>query len=124
MLLTQKTIETVPLEVADEKDLYRAQWKRVQVLAETFWKRWRSEYLASLQKRNKWIHATRNVRAGDVVLLKDPHTPRNNWPMGVVEKASPSADGLTRKVEVKTWRQGKHHVYTRPISEMVVLVEG
>ena len=35
-------------------DIYsRKRWKRVQYLAHVFWSRWRSEYLSSLQMRQK-----------------------------------------------------------------------
>lgn len=31
------------------KDMYKAQWRRVQYLADTFWQRWNKEYLHTLQ---------------------------------------------------------------------------
>jgi hypothetical protein len=123
MLLTQKPTEVICLDTTTDKDLYRAQWRRVQALADSFWKRWRSEYLASLQGRRKWTSLQRNVKEGDVVLLKDKDLDRNKWPVALVSKAIQSKDGLTRKVELKFWRDGQPHTFTRPIVEVVVLVE-
>jgi len=71
-LLTQKghTLFSPPGDF-QETDLHRQQWRRVQHLANTFWSRWRREYLTSLQSRSKWQEERRNLREGDVVLLKD-----------------------------------------------------
>ena len=48
---------------------------------------------------------------------------RNNWPMGIIEEVFKSEDGLVRKVVVKTIRDGKPTLYTRPIHELVLLME-
>lgn len=122
-LLTQK-VGAPPTPSGDfgEKDLYRQQWKRVQSLANSFWHRWRKEYLSALQCRRKW-HSTRpNLQQGDVVLLKDPLVKRNQWPMGVIAKVHPSSDGLVRKVEVKVVKDGKAKVYFRSVTDVVLLV--
>ncbi|XP_026003932.1 uncharacterized protein LOC113009687 [Astatotilapia calliptera] len=122
-LLTQNVgAPPTPLGDFGEKDLYRQQWKRVQSLANSFWHRWRKEYLSTLQCRRKW-HSTRpNLQQGDVVLLKDPLVKRNQWPIGVIAKVHPSSDGLVRKVEVKVVKDGKAKVYFRPVTDVVLLV--
>ena len=124
MLLTQKV--NLPCEShpqTTDQDLYRAQWKRVRALADAFWNRWSSEYLVSLQGRHKWKDAKRNVKEGDLVLLKDKECHRNNWPVGLITKATSDEDGLTRKVEVRVYRDGGQHVFTRPVTEVIVLLE-
>ncbi|KAJ8257165.1 hypothetical protein COCON_G00193170 [Conger conger] len=80
----------------DLKDLYSKQWKQVQALADAFWKRWRQEYLVSLQPRRKWHMDKPNLSEGDVVLLSDAQVKRNEWPVGVVVNAIPSK---VRKVD-------------------------
>lgn len=54
MLLTQKT-DNVSAPAGDFSlpKLYEKQWKHVQCLADTFWKRWKGEYLSTLQSRKK-----------------------------------------------------------------------
>ncbi|XP_053391269.1 uncharacterized protein LOC128554075 [Mercenaria mercenaria] len=53
-LLTQKiATDSQPLNEINPKDLYKSQWRRVQHLADTFWTRWRRDYLCTLQSRRK-----------------------------------------------------------------------
>nr|XP_061817683.1 uncharacterized protein LOC133607218 [Nerophis lumbriciformis] len=123
MLLTQKTDPaSAPLGNMDLKDLYNKQWRQVQSLAETFWKRWRQEYLRTLQPRKKWKSERPNLQVGDVVLLKDTKGKRNEWPTGIIEETFPSRDGRIRKVNVKIIKQGIPKVYSRPVSEVVLLL--
>ncbi|TWW54543.1 hypothetical protein D4764_0103490 [Takifugu flavidus] len=120
MLLTQK-MSTVSAPSGDfcSASLYRKQWKQVQCLADTFWKRWKGEYLSTLQCSRKWTNVKPNVKEGDVVLLKDSQAHRNEWPVGLIVKALPSSD---RKVEVRVVKEGKAKVFLRPITEIVVLL--
>ena len=123
MLLTQKISPLLPPHGDfNQEDLHRNQWRQVQCLADTFWKRWRMEYLATLQKRRKWTEDKPNVQEGDVVLLRDNQAKRNEWPVGVIQKTFPSADGKIRKVEVRIFSQGTLKVFLRPISEVVLLL--
>ena len=122
-LLTQKTDHTTEfIEYTDLRDMYRAQWRYVQMLSDTFWNRWRQEYLQSLQARRKWQQDRPNVAKGDIVLLKEKALSRNEWPLGIVDNAIPGSDGKVRKAEVRITRDGKSKTFTRPITEMVVLV--
>ncbi len=115
-----------------KEDVYlRKRWKKVQFLAEQFWSRWKREYLMSLQERQKWQTPRRNLRVGDIVLLKDD-SPRMTWPLARVTRVTPSDDGLVRRVHVTTGtrnldrngkRDGKLATYERPIQKLVLLVE-
>ena len=123
MLLTQKmSTVSAPSGNFQMADLHGKQWKHVQCLANTFWKRWRRDYLSTLQGRRKWAEEKPNVKAGDVVLLKDSQAHRNDWPVGVVVNTLPSGDNRIRKVEVKIAKDGTVKVLLRPISEIVVLL--
>lgn len=124
MLLTQKVQPVLPPPGEyGIKDLYSKQWKQVQAMADAFWKRWRQEFLMSLQPRRKWHVDKPNLIEGDVVLLKDAQVKRNEWPVGVVVKAIPSKDSKVRKVDVKVVRHGTQKIYSRPVSEVVLLVK-
>ncbi|KAL4009520.1 hypothetical protein ACER0C_003372 [Sarotherodon galilaeus] len=125
MLLTQKVDSvSAPLEDIDPKDLYRSQWKQVQSLADSFWKRWRQEYLTTLQPRRKWQAEQANLQVGDVVLLKDKESKRNQWPTGLVVNTFPGQDSRVRKVEVRVVQGGTPRVYSRPATEVVLLLRG
>ena len=54
-LLTQKcSVVLSPPGAFQRSDVYcRRRWRRVQYLANRFWRRWRSEFLPSLQERRK-----------------------------------------------------------------------
>ena len=123
MLLTQKSgCYPAPVGTFKTKDLYKAQWRRVQYLADTFWQRWNKEYLHTLQTRRKWKDSVPNLKQGDVVLLTDKTVHRNEWRTGVVVNSLPSQDGRVRKAEVRVVKNGSTSTYTRPISEMVLLI--
>ncbi|KAJ8369824.1 hypothetical protein SKAU_G00098520 [Synaphobranchus kaupii] len=80
-LITMKS--SVPLPPPGKfvvEDLYAAKrWRRVQYLTEQFWSRWRKEYLANITLRQRWHSPRRNVKIGDVVIVKDNETHRNEW---------------------------------------------
>ncbi|XP_071368507.1 uncharacterized protein [Centroberyx affinis] len=109
MLLTH-TVSASPGDL-DFSDLYRKQWKQVQSLADSFWRRWRQEYLATLQPRRKWQADQPNLQIGDVVLLKDSQAKRNEWPTGLIVNTFPGQDNRVRKVEVRVVKEGTPKVY-------------
>ena len=113
-IITQKVNTDVePFEHLSVKDMYKSQWKQVQVLAEQFWKQWRAQYVQSLQVRKKWHQDCNNLKEGDVVLMKDSEVHRNHWPVGIVETVFPSEDGLVRKASIRTSKDSKAvFVYT------------
>ena len=124
ILLTHKQGDTATLsENLGMKDMYKAQWKHVQVLSDIFWKKWRNGYLSTLQTYQKWAEPSKNIKPGDVVLLRDKGCHRNQWPIAIVERAIESDDGLVRKAIVRVAKDGKTVTYTRPVSEMVLLLE-
>lgn len=66
-------------------DLYaRKRWRRVQYLSEQFWGRWRKEYLANINLRQKWHAARRNLKVGDIVIVKEEEIPRKEWKLATV----------------------------------------
>ncbi|XP_057700851.1 uncharacterized protein LOC130921225 [Corythoichthys intestinalis] len=123
MLLTQQVgTPPIPPGQFQTSDLFKAQWKRVQYLANVFWSRWQKEYIAGLQVRRKWKIKKPNLQMGDVVLMRESLEHRNNWPLGLITKSFPSEDGNVRKVEVKICRNGENRFYIRPIREVVLLL--
>ena len=104
------------------KDMYRSQWKMVQVLADRFWSQWRSSYLQSLQQNRVWNHKKSNIKVDDIVIMKDEEKHRNQWPLGRVIRVFPGSDELVRKVELKTFIEGSIRVYIRPITQIVPLI--
>ena len=124
MILTMKgATPTVECESYSLQDMYRSSWKHVQALSDLFWTRWRRDYLQHLQSRRKWLSKHPNLKEGDVVLLRDAQCHRNNWPMGIVVNAIKSDDGLVRKAVIRTNADGKMVNYTRPVCQLVLLLD-
>ncbi|KAJ7993986.1 hypothetical protein DPEC_G00261260 [Dallia pectoralis] len=121
-LLTQKvSLPSAP--VGDwVKDLHKCQWRQVQHLAQTFWNKWKKQYLSSLQPRRKWQSSPPNLQSGSIVLLKDDRLKRNEWPLGLITQVFPSEDSKVRKVEIKVSRKDGTKVFLRPVTETVLLL--
>lgn len=79
-----------------------SRWQLLQQMVQSFWSRWQSEYLATLQQRNKWLFRTDNIRTGMLVLIVDERLPPTKWIMGRITDLHAGADGLVRAVTVKT----------------------
>lgn len=119
-ILTLKSRVAVPCPGSfSSSDLYvRQRWRRVQFLADQFWRRWRREFLPTLQERQKWLHTEPNLRPGDIVTVIDDGEPRSRWPLARIVDVSPSADGLVRKVCV---RIGSTQ-YDRPVNRVILIM--
>ncbi|GBO41555.1 hypothetical protein AVEN_248823-1 [Araneus ventricosus] len=111
-------LTTLPEEnLLDEKISNLKRWKLTQQLFQSFWKRWSSEYITSLQRRNKWQKPQQNVKLNDLVLLKDDNIPPLHWKLGRVTQVYPSGDDKVRVVLVKT----ANGLLKRPIHKLSVL---
>lgn len=71
----------------------RNRWRLIQNLERVFWKRWREEYLSTLNTPKKFREAIENLKVGDVVLVVDQNAPRSQWHLGRVEQVFPGQDG-------------------------------
>ncbi|XP_036347246.1 uncharacterized protein LOC118756600 [Rhagoletis pomonella] len=78
------------------------QWLWVRHVHQKFWQRWSEEYLSTLQTRNKWQKPTRDVRRGDVVLVRNENLAPTHWRLGRITEIHPGSDGLTRNVTLRT----------------------
>ena len=63
------------------------------------------------------------MKEGDVVLVKDKTVCRNQWPMGTIVNAIAGSDDHVRKAEVRIVSDGGKTVLTRPITELIPLLE-
>ena len=115
----KSSVVSPPPGVFQQADVYcRKRWRIAQHMANSFWTRWRKEYLQLLQERQKWTSEKRNMMIGDVVLMKEEGDKRNQWPMGRVVEVHPSKDGLVRSI---TLRAG-NSTFKRPVHKTVLLV--
>ncbi|XP_055685305.1 uncharacterized protein LOC129791261 [Lutzomyia longipalpis] len=89
-------------------------WQLCQKIHQDFTKRWRQEYLHSLQQRLKWTDVKENLKEGDWVVLMENDLASATWMMGQITKIFEGKDGMVRTVEVKT----KKGTYIRPITKL------
>ncbi|KAG1966989.1 hypothetical protein F2P79_002628 [Pimephales promelas] len=133
-ILTMKsTIILPPPGKFVKEDLYlRKRWRRVQLLTNNFWIRWKKEYLLNLQHRQKWTKDRRNAKVGDIVLLQDVATPRNQWKLARVIEVYPGSDERVRRLKLlisdssldgRGKRTSKPVYLERPIQKTVTLIE-
>ena len=104
----------------------------MQYLANQFWSRWKKEFLQNLQRRSKWSGVSRNLRIGDIVLINEENTPRNQWHMGRIVELHVDEDGLVRQTKLmvgtstlnsKGKREERIKYLERPIHKLVLLHE-
>ena len=101
-------------------DVYTKRWRKIQYLTDSFWKRWRGQYLPLLQTRQKWNVRQKNLSPGDVVLMVDEALPRGQWPLAKVEEVVKDHKGLVRQAVV---RRGTT-LLRRPAVKLVRILEG
>ena len=117
-----------PLEHFSDADLLAygsRRWRRVQSLSDSFWRRWRTEYLQTLQRRQKWSQLRPDLQKGDIVLMKTKGSKRNHWPLARVHSVKISSDGHIRSATLSLSPGGSKaglKLLERPVSEMVLLL--
>lgn len=117
-LLQMKGKPVLPPGLFDQSELYsKRRWKQVQYMCDLFWKRWTSEYLPLLQKRQKWNKEKRSFVPGDFVVIVDSTAPHGSWLMGRVLEDFPDKNGLVRPVRVQT----KTNILERPVTKLCLL---
>ena len=104
---------------ADKEISSKKRWRQVQVLINQVWARWLRDCLPTLISRKKWNQSTRNVRAGDLVLVVDEKTQRGDSPLARIMKTFPGKDDTVRVCEVKT----KAGQYKKPVAKLALLKE-
>lgn len=113
-----------PMFLHAEPDLTKEQlsglkrWKYVQLLMQTFWSRWRSEYLPQLQMKGKWFTEKKNLALNDIVIIKEDGTPPAKWRLGRVKKLHPGSDGTVRVVTLQT---ANNKEVRRPVVKLCLL---
>ena len=64
---------------------------------------------------------------GDIVIIKEDDVRRNQWPMARIEEVYTDDEGMARLVKIRTSATGeqkKGSLLIRPITKLVLLLEG
>ena len=116
--------------VFDERDCYlRKRWRQVQQYADTFWHRWKRQYVTGLIARQKWFTPQRPHQVGDLVLVVDENLPRNLGCLGRIVEISLSDNGNMHSafIKVNRHKEGKTlklstTILERPINKLVLIM--
>ncbi|KAL4154263.1 hypothetical protein QTP88_002088 [Uroleucon formosanum] len=92
-------------------------WKLMDQCHQSFWRRWSSEYLITLQERSRWTKGVPNVKIDDMVVVVDNQNPPLLWRLGRIVELFPGTDGHVRVARVLT-RAGS---VVRPVVKLVPL---
>ena len=82
-------------------------WQKSQKQLDRFWESWKRDYLLNLREtlplfhRNKSTQLIRQPRIGEVVIVRDDHTPRRAWRLAKIKEFIFSKDRLTRSVKIQ-----------------------
>ena len=69
-------------------------------LVHRWWKEWERKVFPTLLPRKKWHHQSRNVKAGDIVLIQYQGKVRTVWKLARVSGTFPDDRGVVRTCEV------------------------
>ena len=106
----------------------------IEQLVDGFWKKWTRNFFPGLLVRSKWHVDRRNVKIGDIVLVKDSNAIRGEWKMALVTDVHPSDDGRVRKVTImyksfvdsktssKQYKDGTSISIERAVHNLIVVV--
>ncbi|KAH8385068.1 hypothetical protein KR200_001917, partial [Drosophila serrata] len=76
----------------------------------------KEEYLKELHN-NKWQAPSRDLRVGDMVVVKEDNLPSYEWRLGRVDAVFPGSDGRVLVVYIRTARG----LLKRPVAKAVLL---
>ena len=80
--------------------------------------------MQSLQERKNWTNTKRNLKVGDIVILQEANTIRNNWQMRRVIQTHCDEKGFVQSVRLKIGsvdQAGRNNIVDRP--KVVLLLE-
>ncbi|XP_059081963.1 uncharacterized protein LOC131879620 [Tigriopus californicus] len=104
-----------------EEPQFVAKWRQRMMLVNSFWRRWRNDYLMCLAPTKKWTKKDESpLSIGDVVLLRDDHLGRNEWKMARVENLHRGRDNLIRSADL---RLPSRSIVRRHINRLALLEE-
>lgn len=115
--LTLTPLKSLPSEALPEDINLNRRKRIVDNIVQSFWRRWKLEYLNTLQGRYKWTKNSNPISKDTVVLLKSDNSAPLDWPLGIIEDVFPGKDGVIRVVNVRT----KSGTYRRPVVKIFPL---
>ena len=101
----------VPEGLFDNNANIKTRQNFINTIVNTFWKKWMRYYFPTLVIQQKWHCDGRNLKIGDIVLVKDSNAIKGSWKLAEVCEVLPSSDGKIRDVQIKYKIQGEEGDY-------------
>ena len=81
LIYGRNLLTKIPSDNDLNSNSYGKRFKHIQTLINRFWKSWTSDYLTELRERHKNIYKMkgREIKLGELVLIKDEVIPRSRW---------------------------------------------
>ena len=120
----------VPAIGLDERPTLTKRLRFLEELKQQFWKKWFAQVFSHLVPCQKWRTEHRDVKKGDVVLLREDNVVQDSYKLARVKQTLPGVDGRVRRVilEYKNVKSGvpidqmRFRETERSIHNLVVIV--
>ena len=116
---------------SDSPKQLQSKFRLMQSITDQFWKNWSRTYFPTLLIQQKWHTSKRNVRKGDICLLRDHTGYRSEWRLARVTEVYADRRGAVRNVGIVVipkqdasllYRPGTGQKLQRHVSCLIVLV--
>lgn len=92
-------------------------FKAIQAQTQAFWQAWSNDCLHAMMNRTKWREEQRNLKQGQLVLIKNENLAPTYWAMGRIIEVRPAEDNKVRSVKIKM----QNGILERSIRKLCVL---
>ena len=113
-LVGRQLVSAPEYDLTHEPVHHLTRWQLIKHMTQQFWRRWKQDYLHTLQQRQKWFTDTPNIAVGDVVLIHCDNVTSQHWNLGRVEQVFPGTDGRVRVVSLRT----RNTILRRPVNKI------
>ena len=101
-LLIGRSCNVLPDDATVVEDLpIASRYRLVHHITSMFWKKWSMEVSPGLVIRQKWHKKSRNLQAGDLVMLCEHSLIKSKYKLGVVDSIHKSEDGFVRSATIR-----------------------
>ena len=126
-LLLGHTTSEVPDMEYDDCDKFSSRLNYIQSVHNEWWRRWIQDVLPTLIPCRKWKNQKRNLKLGDVVMMRYQGNLVNDYRLAMVTEVFPDERGIVRTVRVsyrKRDRREKPEVYrSKPLVTEIIGVQ-
>jgi hypothetical protein len=116
--LIGRPIQAIPQpDVTHLSENRLSRWQRTSKVVQIVWRKWKNDYLSTLQQRSKWVVEKQNLKLGSMVLIKEDFLPCSKWLLGRIVEVFPGSDNKVRVVKVRT----QNGEFKRAVTKIAVL---